>query len=336
MDPKEEKKDEKVKEPAKTKFVYKRDSRKTLREIAAEVKIEEKPKEPAEATPETQVKEDPKVVEKKTPDEEAKLADEKAKLEKDRLDLEKRQIADDAAKKASEETRKEFQAKMDEILNKDKDIQDKQKEADDLVAIWDKEKRLPKDWKEIASEQLRIADVKLEQRLKAEKANEEARRTEERLVQEKKQQDVVKDNTARLESYQKELANDLDKIYYLKELPRVTNPKELENPDTTDPAAKEVQKVFTFGVQLNQKLKAEGKEPVKSLWDIYFNHYKPYTKAQGKSDQPAGGDAPVSGAKNVIQNKQPEKYNWRTDSKKSLRQIAAEEQARIKGRAVTP
>jgi hypothetical protein len=252
----------------------------------------------------------------------------------DKVDVEKvkKEAKEEAEKIANEKveaTRKEFQAKIDEILNKDKSLEEKQKESDELVAIWDKEKRLPKDWKEIASEQLRISDAKVEQRLKAQ---EEARQKaeEERRQQETQAKETeAKTAAERQEAFNRQLADEMEEMYSSNFLKRPSTPEEINNENTTDEGAKETREVLKFGVKLNTERHEKGLQPVTSFSKIYFMYYKPFIEAQGKKDdQPAGADAPVSGAKMAdVQPKSDGGYVYARDHGKSFRQIV---QANIK------
>jgi hypothetical protein len=79
--------------------------------------------------------------------------------------------------------------------------------------------------------------------------------------------------------------------------------KNIEDVKTTDKNAQKIQEVLKFGIELNTKLKAEGKDPVPSFSRIYFDHYKPAHAADKPNvpvnDQPPGGDAPIAGSKNT-------------------------------------
>lgn len=221
---------------------------------------------------------------------------EEAKTEEPKIDVEAvaRKAAKEAAQEVAEQAKQdklEFQTKLDSILTKDADMQQKQKDADELIATWDKEKRLPKDYAELIQETMRIADAKMAQRQReAEKATKSETPKTEPTVDPQKQA---------LDKFQSEIVADLNEIYSAKFMPKPQNMEEINNPNTTDEAAKETQKLFEFGVKLNTERRARGLEPVTSINKIYFLHYKPYADAQPKnSNQPAGADAPVSPSRN--------------------------------------
>lgn len=254
-----------------------------------------------------------------------------------------KKATDEATKRATEEANKkleeqkaEFQAKIDEILNKDKNLQEKQKESDALIASWEKEGRLPKDYQELIQETMRIADEKMTQRLR--QAEEERNAAQEKLAQEKKAQEELAKKTEQeqLESYQKQIVTDLQDLYAAKLLPEPQDINEINNPDTKDEAAKETQKVLQFGVKLNQERTGKGLPPITSLNKIYFLHYKPYIEATGQkpSDQPAGANAPVSGAVNQGVSAQTNNklgMSYQELHNLSPRQIAARALQRMRG-----
>lgn len=303
-------------------YVYARDHKKSTRQVALEtrkrnIKVEEEVKD-EDATVDT------------PPDKERKEEKEPEKKEESKVEepkVDPQEIADKAARKAAEETRKEFQAKIDEILNKDKVIEEKQKEADELVAIWEKEERLPKDWKEIASEQLRISNVKLEQRLKEQ---EETRKKSEEEQQNKVKQDqeeTQKRYEARIEEVQNKALKELEELYENKFLAK---PADISKTDAED--MKETNELITFAIDLNKKRVEQKLEPIDSVSKIYFMHYKPFKDAQpgNKGNQPAGADAPVAGPKVAQAPQETRGYVYARDHNKSYRQLLVEAQQRAK------
>lgn len=312
-------------EPSKTDdFVYKRDTVKTLRQIGAETqdrikkakkkKEEEKPVTPkiSESAPDSVVA--------KAPEDEAKKEEISEKLPKEAKKEEEKidhvalatKAAEDAAKRVAEETKASFKEEIERILNKDKDMLAKQEEADALIATWDKEKRLPKDYNELIQETMRISEVKYEQKAKAlQQEAETARVTKEKEESTNKEALAKKQGEERLAEFNRQITTDLEEIYALKELPRPAKLDEVNNPDTQDAAARKTQEVLKFGVDLNTRLVKEGKEPVTSFNKIYFNHYKPYQAAHpAKTAEVPGADAPVAGAKNTPQGDASGKINY--------------------------
>lgn len=255
------------------------------KEEAVAPKVDDTPPEKSEEKPEEKPK-----------------AEEKAPAPEPKLDVEA------VAKKAAEETatkmRADFNTEIKKILeNQSTSMEQKEKDADELIAVWDKEKRLPKDYKELIQENLRITQARWDQ-LNREA---EAKKSEEGS----KKDDVVTttpppaaptNEEAQQAAFQKEVVRDLGELYDAKELPRPVSAEEINNPNTTDENAKKTQELFAFGVKLNTERRAKGLEPITSLSRIYFLHYKPYAEAQAKNapknNQPPGGDAPTSPSKN--------------------------------------
>lgn len=82
-----------------------------------------------------------------------------------------------------------------------------------------------------------------------------------------------------------------------------------------------------FGIDLNVERAKKGLVPIDSISKIYFMHYKPYLDAnpKKKSEQPAGADAPVSGATQTPNlPAKTDGYVYKRDHKRSFRQILTE------------
>lgn len=254
-------------------------------EVKEEIKKEEAIVTPKKEEKAIEVKEEPKI----NPEEIAKKA------------------AEEASKRVAEETKKEFQEEIEKILNKDKDIQEQQKEADELVAAWEKEGRLPKDYPELISETMRIAEKKMEIKMREQ---EEAKQAEIKKQEEEKAAQTKAEETKQAEqkkAFEEQIVSDLNDIYSAGMLPRPANIEEINNPETQDTAAKETQEVIKFGIELNTKRVSEGLPPVTSLNKIFFLHYKPFKDAQPAkpSSQSAGADAPISQGSNQSSTQQP-------------------------------
>ena len=308
---KEAPKEEKVSD--KEGYDYKRDSKRSLADIGRELKERAKKRALREQTAKDEPKEEKKVVEE-------------PKVVKDEPKVDVEAVAKRAADEAALRVKTEYEAKLAEILNKDKTIQEKQEEADQLKAIWDKEGRDPKDWKEIASEQIRIADLRAEQREKAREA----------AIKEKEDQSKTEAEKAKAESdrkvseskaqFAKQITDDLSDLYEAKVLPKPSKFEEINNPETKDEAALKTQELLNFGVKLNTERVKQGLPPVTSLNKIYFLHYQPSLKATNKTEskQPAGANAPISGARSTTPETSSMKYNYAKDHNKTMAQIAAE------------
>lgn len=306
-------------------FVYKRDGgkRNSIRQIVAQGVIKaRKARQEASGRPQVPTSTDEKPIPTPTgetivPTPEAiPVSEPKAEavpvVEEPKIDP--KQIAEETAKRVAEETKASFREEIQKILDKDKSVVEKQAEADELIAAWDKEERLPKTYKEVIDEALRVSEAKFNQ---LQKAKEEADTQKQQETQTRQQQEQQVQNTA-AETVQKSIQEDLDDLYIAKLLKKPLDATKQEAEDMA-----ETNDLLQFAIKLQQDRAKAGEKPVSSLSKIYFLHYKPFKDAQAKTNnQPAGADAPVSGAKATPQPQQPEKaFVWKRDSKKTYRQI---------------
>jgi hypothetical protein len=278
----------------------------------------------------------PEVKEEVKPDKLEEDVVEKKKERAKQKEEERTKQVEDIAKKTSEETatkvaeemKKEFQAEIDKILQKPIDDQAKQKEADELVASWEKEKRLPKDYPELIKETQRIAEVKAKRTMEEmlAKRDEEVKAQREKEETEKKTAEEAK--TKQVEDFNKKIKDELEELHAAKILERPSKPEEIDNPNTTDKAAKEVQKFFEYGIKYNKEQVSKGLQPETSLTKLYFLHYKPEVDAhpEVKEDkQPAGANAPIAGNPSVPLNEAPpDRYIYARDHNKSWDQLKDE------------
>lgn len=313
MDENKKEKDELLKRPKTIRQIVEESHKKVEEPIKSESKPEEKPEAPDE--------------DKKKEEERKKRREEReARRAKETEEIAKK-ASEETAQKVAEETKKSFQEEISKILDKDKNIQDKQTEADALVASWEKENRLPKDYKELISETMRISDAKFQQREKERIEREQTEKAErERVEQETKaktEAEAQEQEKKRVEEFNKQISEDLNKLYDGNYLERPENIDEINNTDTKDERAKKTQELFNFGVELNTRLHKEGKQPVRSLTEIYFMHYKPYLDAKGdtKKEVP-GADAPVAGGVNNAQ-KEQKKVSYQQFHNESWAQLRA-------------
>jgi len=266
----------------------------SIRQIAKD--IANKKEEPIKNEKLDEVKEEADKITKTKKEEKQK---EREQRDEERL----KKISEETATKVAEETKKAFDDKVKEILNKDTPDIDKQKELDELIPIWEKEERLPTDYKELIAENLRVTEAKWEQKERDKKEREEqetkSRQETERVEKEKEQENTKKAEEEKFKNFQQAIVADLNDLYDANLLPRPSTVEEINNEATTDEKAKETQKLLKFAVELNTKLRAEGKTPISSVAKIYFLHYKPSLEGKPKDDQPAGNDAPISGASNA-------------------------------------
>jgi hypothetical protein len=308
----EEKIEEIVKKvETESKPVYKRDAKKTLRQIAFEGRT--RANKAKEEIVKLEPKEEPIVKEEKAPSEEKAPKLKKEEKKEEPIDIEK--IKKETAEAAVAATRAEFEAKAKAIMDKEASDLEKQKEADELISVWDKEKRLPKDYKEIVTETHRLAEVKMKQVLRErdEKAKADIEAT--KKAEDDKKTAAQRDYQTRVDAINKRVKDELEEL---------KTAKILEKDDERD-------EMLKFGIELNTKRTKDGKPPIDSITKLYFLHYKPYLEAKGKkSEQPAGADAPISGARTVASKSTSDGYVYARDHGKSYRQLLIEKQQRSK------
>ncbi len=282
----------------------KKEAKTKAREKQAEKILAREKKSSSSTEPEStpKVDEDRKGDDKEKPE----VLDSSPKVDKEepKIDIEAvarkaaKEAADDAAKRVGDETKAAFTSEINKILTRDNDLQQKQKQADELIAAWDKENRLPKNYKELIDETMRIADAKVTHR------EQEAKR----LAQEPEPPAPLplpseETSEQKLGRFQKEITDDLESLYTGNDLPRPANLAEINNPNTSDANAKVTQDLLNFGVKLNTSINKRGGTPITSLKGIY-EAYK-LAGNETKVVQPPGADAPVSPSRNQSVTQQP-------------------------------
>lgn len=106
---------------------------------------------------------------------------------------------------------------------------------------------------------------------------EQAKQTEEQ------RKAIEEDNKKRVDEFNRFTDEQLDDLYTANKLPQI-----VDKDDPEDYGVKARQALFKTMMEVNQKRTAEGKAPIYSIKEIYYEHY------QVPSRQPAGYDAPVS------------------------------------------
>ena len=264
--------------------------------------------------------------------------DEKRKKEEAELEAAKKEEADREAQRAErEQARLEEQRRVDEIAKKtadelkaredeerrrelkaEEDRKRQEQLQNDLIPIWEREGRQPKDYTEIAFESKRIAKLEtlaeLEARESLRREEEEKRRQEEQI----RQTQVKQAQESFSKQLQRELDEDLTDLYKADRLPKIKDPN---NP--SDEGLKEQKRLFETAAKVNKERLDKGLPPIRSIKVIYYEHFKP-------KDKPAGHDAPVQGNSQPTTQQNADKFNWSRDHKKSMREILAEEKARMK------
>ena len=197
-----------------------------------------------------------------------------------------------------------------------------------MVASWEKEKRLPKDYPELISETQRIAEVKAKRTMEDLLAKRDAEVKVQQEKETKQKEETEKARSTQIEDFNKRIANELEELHQAKVLKKPEKPEEINNLNTTDEAAKEVQKFFEYGVKYNTDQSKKGLPPETSLTKLYFLHYKPELDAHPELKEVkevAGADAPVAGNPSVPSNESSkDKYDYKRDHNRTFAQIASD------------
>lgn len=295
-------------EPKDDGYDYRADHNRDIRAIAKDPVLPEKPAEEGkpegDSKPNESMADTPSVGEEKS----GTPAPVKNPLDEAKEYLaEQRKAATEAAKQAAKDSVKE------ELTRTKEESAREAKEKDEMIPLWEKEGRAPKDYDEIAKENRRITKLELKQELKAEQeATKQAKELE--------LQSTAKQSEEALEAANSRIGRDMRDLYEGGYLPAIKTPG-----DANDPGEKAKQALFQLGVEHNIKLKEAGKDPEPSIAKIFFMNKD---KIIAKPVQPAGADAPVSGSRPAVIKQESEGYEYAKDHKKTFRQIATEEARR--------
>jgi len=227
------------------------------------------------------------VEEEKTEDKEIPKKEEK-EIEVDEDEFGKK-IAENIVKTQEEISNK----KRQEEEEKAKKELEETRMKDEMIPIYVREGRNPKDYAEINEEATRIAELKAEQLWEKKEAERQAKLNE--------QEEAKKTETQKKEEAQKQydryIDSQLDDLVKSNKLPPIKNDK-----DEKDLGVMERRNLFKTMYDVNMKIAEENKslppeqqKPlINSLKEIFYEHYKPM------STQPAGHDAPVAGKTSVV------------------------------------
>ncbi len=228
----------------------------------------------------------------------------------------------DEAKKYLEEQRKADKIEAERIARETTEKHLKQteeqktqavKDAEEDKPIWERENREPKDWKEVAAENRRIAKREVLRDIRAEQQATKAAQDKQKAESEAGQQ-------AQLQTINEKIGQEMEELYQGGYLPRP------QSADPTDAGEVAKAKLFELGVKINQERKDQGLPPETSIAKIFFmNTDKLKPKAP---EQPAGADAPVSGAQAAVPKQNPDEYVYQRDHNKSLEQLRREAMGR--------
>lgn len=167
------------------------------------------------------------------------------------------------------------------------------KMKDEMLPIYVREGRNPKDYSEINEEATRIAELKAEKLWEKKEAERQSKIDEQKEIEktETQKKQEAQDN------YNKYIDNQLDDLVKSNKLPPIQN-----KDDEKDLGIQERRNLFKTMMDVNVKIAEENKnlppeqqKPlINSLKEIFYEHYKPL------STQPAGHDAPVAGKTSVV------------------------------------
>jgi hypothetical protein len=201
-------------------------------------------------------------------------AEVKADDKKPEIDLEKEttKIKQDIVKKLSES----FGLTEEEQV---------QAEEEGVEAPWVKEKRTPKSYEEVAEFASDLAEFK---RQKAIKEQEKKKQIE--LDNQRKQNESINQlwDLQLGEMRESGLIPKIDE----KVAEKMKKGEALSQEDLEDPGIKVQRELFDTMAQLAQERRAQKKPVVTNLKEVYYEHYR-----NKEAKQPAGADAPVSGAR---------------------------------------
>jgi hypothetical protein len=171
-------------------------------------------------------------------------------------DFDPDKFAETVSEKAAEKT-----AKMIEEVTGRKEPT---KEVDEeLMSPWAKENRTPRDYEE-------VADWALQKKSILDKREAEAKDAQSKIEKE----ETEKQNEEKIKNFNRYVDEQLDELHAAGKIDK--NNKEQRKA------------LFTAMLEVNQARAKEGKQPIYSVKEIFYEHYKVPTS------QPAGADAPVS------------------------------------------
>jgi len=281
-------------------YVYQRDHDKSVQQMLTETRERRKKgaqkEESLKEIPSEEKKENDKSIDKNS-------------LQEEKVDIPR--LLEEATDKATQKATTAFKEELQKIESSKKSEEEKVRESDELITKWEKENRLPTDWKEALSEIERISEKKAE--IKMNKLFEERERAqEERTRQEREQQESErKTQEEKSAAVSRKIAAELEELYEGKFIPRST-----KEGDEGDKIRNEL---FELGVKINNERIKKDLPALDSISKIYFMHYK-----SGNNTQPAGADAPVSGSRSSAVKSDSKAYIYARDHNKSYRQLLEE------------
>jgi hypothetical protein len=234
--------------------------------ISAEEAIQEEIKEAREKEAEEflgePIKEEEESKEEKPKEEEEKP---KVKEEKEESEVDLTKIKEEIKGEVTQET-------TDKILTALTGEKEKKSEKEDeLLSPWAKENRNPHDYEEVADWAVKKNEILAR------------RNKEEQEIKAKQQQEINKRlETERQKVFNQHIDEQLNDLYENNRLPKIVN-----KDDPKDEGVIARKALFRTMLDVNKERVKEGKNPIYSIKEIYYEHYKAPKK------EVAGADAPV-------------------------------------------
>jgi hypothetical protein len=206
---------------------------------------------------------------------------EEVKVEEKIADFDPDKFAEQTAIKVKELQDKAEQDKLE--AQKQEEL--KAKADDEMIPIFEREGRNPKDYPEIVRESNRIAELKFTRLLEAREAQKLQKEEE---ISKAKEETLAKSKQFEAD-FNKMIDEELTEMYASNKLPKVVNEK-----DPNDVGIKARFELFKTMKEVNTKRVAEGQQPITSVSRIFNNYYKATT------GEVAGADAPISAGNGVV------------------------------------
>jgi len=142
-----------------------------------------------------------------------------------------------------------------------------------------------------------------------EEVKEELKADQERVIKEQQESKAAVDeqNAQRTAAFNKHIDAQLEDLYKANKLPKIVN-----KDDKNDVGVQARQALFKSMLEVNQDRTQKGLEPIYSLKEIFYEHYK------APNTQPAGADAPISAGGGSTNVESPEDYSYNEISNKSF------------------
>jgi len=226
-----------------------------------------------------------------------------------------KEVDEEAEEKFSkDEVEKTISEAKKDVLDKIKssfgmtDEEEKEMEDKGLVPPWEKEKRTPKTYREIAEFSAELAEHRrMKQEAEAKKQQDEMEK--QRQANEKQLNEIWDEQLEELREAGKIPKIDPGVITKIK------TGKPLNDVEAKDPGLTAQRELFSKMYEVAELKRKAGKPVSTNLKEIYYEHYQ-----ETKKSQPAGADAPISGGASSI-NESDDDYSWKDIHSSSFHDI---------------